>query len=179
MTYRSYGEYAARVSDESQMDAAPGVAGLVGHVSPKFRLPGMRDTDNVKVFLEEFEQYEKNFDSPNPRQALAEFHRDEPSRKSHARNACRGLTRRRAMVANNDWAVGQAGGSRDSLALLAGNGDFHHRRRRAERAGSRGCAANGGAGHQPLHQTRNRLIRHCTQLRRCCEQWNCCSGFHP
>ena len=73
LTYRSYGEYAQRVSDGSQMDGRPGSAALFGHVSPKFRMPGMRDTENVKVFIDEFDQYEKNYDSPDPNKRLPNY----------------------------------------------------------------------------------------------------------
>ena len=55
LTYRSYGEYATRASDGTTMEASPGVGGLLGHVSPKFKLPGMRDTENAAVFLAELD----------------------------------------------------------------------------------------------------------------------------
>ncbi len=41
LTYRSYGEYATRASTGTSMEASPGVGGLLGHVAPKFKLPGM------------------------------------------------------------------------------------------------------------------------------------------
>jgi YVTN family beta-propeller protein len=106
LTYRSYGEYAARVSDGAQMDAAPGVSGLVGHVSPKYRMAGMRDTDNLKVFLDEFEQYEKNFDSPDPANRLPNYIVMSMP-ENHTRGTAAGANTPMAMVANNDWAVGQ------------------------------------------------------------------------
>ena len=106
LTYRSYGEYASRVSDGSQMDARPGIAGLFGHVCPKFRLPGMRDTDNVKAFLEEFEQYEKNYDSPVADKRLPNYIVMSLG-ENHTRGATPGARTPSASVANNDWAVGQ------------------------------------------------------------------------
>ncbi|MBI3209772.1 MAG: SMP-30/gluconolactonase/LRE family protein [Candidatus Solibacter usitatus] len=106
LTYRSYGEYAQRVSDGSQMDAAPGVAGLVGHVSPKFRLPGMRDTDNVNVFLQELDAFEKNFDSKDPTKRLPNFSVMSLG-ENHTQGTRPGVFTPVAFVANNDWAVGQ------------------------------------------------------------------------
>ena len=55
------------------MDAAPGIAGLVGHVAPRAKLPGMRDTDNVKAFVEEFDKYEQNYDSTDPNKRLPNY----------------------------------------------------------------------------------------------------------
>ncbi len=106
LTYRSYGEYAQRVSDGSQMDARAGIAGLFGHVSPKFRLPDMRDTDNVKVFIAEFDEYEKNYDSPDPARRLPNYVVMSLG-ENHTRGATPGAYTPVAAVANNDWAVGQ------------------------------------------------------------------------
>ncbi len=106
LTYRSYGEYANRVSEGDQMDAAPGIGGLVGHVAPKFRLPGMRDTGNVKAFLDEFEVYERNFDSKDPHQRLPNYIVMSLG-ENHTRGATPGACTPAACVANNDWAVGQ------------------------------------------------------------------------
>lgn len=106
LTYRSYGEYASRVSEGGQMDARPGVFGLVGHVSPKFRLPGMRDTDNVKVFLEEFDEYERNFESTDPNKRLPNFIVMSLG-EDHTQGTRPGVPTPVAAVANNDWAIGQ------------------------------------------------------------------------
>jgi hypothetical protein len=106
LTYRSYGEYASRSSDGTTMDAAPGVGGLLNHVSPKFKLPGMRDTDNVRVFFEELGEYEKNFDSKNPNRRLPNFIVMSLPENHTAGTRPGGLTPR-AMVANADHAVGQ------------------------------------------------------------------------
>ena len=105
LTYRSYGEYADRVSDGQQMEARAGIGGLFGHVSPKFRLPGMRDTDNVRVFIEELAQYEKNFDSPDPNKRLPNYSVMSLP-ENHTRGATPGAHTPVAMVANNDVAVG-------------------------------------------------------------------------
>lgn len=105
LTYRSYGEYAERVSDGSQMQARAGIAGLVGHVAPKFRLPGMRDTDNVKVFIAEFDEYEKNFDQPDPQKRLPNFIVMSLG-EDHTQGTRPGVATPSAAVANNDWAVG-------------------------------------------------------------------------
>ncbi len=106
LTYRSYGEYATRASDGTTMDASPGVGGLLGHVSPKFKLPGMRDTDNVRVFFDELDQYEKNFSSADANKRLPNFVVMSLPEDHTAGTRPGGLTPK-AMVANADWAVGQ------------------------------------------------------------------------
>ena len=106
LTYRSYGEYATRGSDGTTMEASPGVGGLLGHVSPRFKLPGMRDTDNVKVFFEEFNQFEKAFDSSNPLDRLPNFTVMSLG-ENHTQGTRPGANTPVAAVANNDLAVGQ------------------------------------------------------------------------
>jgi YVTN family beta-propeller protein len=106
LTYRSYGEYATRASDGTTMDASPGVGGLLGHVSPKFKLPGMRDTENAAVFLKEFEEYEKNYDSTDPNKRLPNF-MVMSLPEDHTAGTTPGRNTPIAMVANNDYAVGQ------------------------------------------------------------------------
>ena len=106
LTYRSYGEYASRASDGTTMDAAPGVGGLLGHVSPKFKLPGMRDTDNVRVFFEEMDGFEKNFNSKEPNKRLPNFIVMSLP-EDHTAGTRPGSFTPRAMVANADHAVGQ------------------------------------------------------------------------
>ena len=106
LTYRSYGEYASRSSDGTTMDAAPGVGGLLNHVSPKFKLPGMRDTDNVNVFFGELDAYEKNFNSNDANKRLPNFVVMSLP-EDHTAGARPGGLTPKAMVANADWAVGQ------------------------------------------------------------------------
>lgn len=106
LTYRSYGEYARRSSDGTTMEAAGGMGALLGHVSPRFKLPGMRDTDNAKIFLEEFEQFEKNFDSPNPNDRLPNYTVMSLG-EDHTTGTRPGTFTPVAAVANNDWALGQ------------------------------------------------------------------------
>ncbi|GAB4399085.1 MAG: hypothetical protein OHK0048_11850 [Rhodoferax sp.] len=106
LTYRSYGEYASRASDGTTMEASPGVGGLVGHVAPRFKLPGMRDTDNVREFIREFDAYERNYDSPDPAKRLPNLIiMNLP--ENHTLGTRPGAYTPRAMVANADVAVGQ------------------------------------------------------------------------
>jgi YVTN family beta-propeller protein len=106
LTYRSYGEYATRASDGTTMEASPGVGGLLGHVSPKFKLPGMRDTDNADVFIREFDEYERNFDDPDPLKRLPNF-MVMSLPEDHTAGTTPGRFTPIAMVANNDYAVGR------------------------------------------------------------------------
>ena len=76
------------------------------HVSPRFKMPGMRDTDNVKVFFEELDEYERNFKSADPLKRLPNFVVMSLPEDHTAGTRPGGYTPR-AMVANADWAVGQ------------------------------------------------------------------------
>ncbi|HTB12447.1 MAG TPA: alkaline phosphatase family protein [Bryobacteraceae bacterium] len=106
LTYRSYGEYARRASDGKTMQAAKGVDGLWGHVSPQFRLGNMRDTENVDVFLKELAEYEQHFDDTNPAQRLPNFMVMSLG-EDHTRGTQPGAFTPVAMVANNDQAIGR------------------------------------------------------------------------
>ena len=105
LSYRSYGEYGKRVSDGKggfKMDAR--VPGLVGHFSPDYGLPvkvGVRprDTDNVGVFLKEYDAYVKAETMPRfIVMSLGEDHTDGTKPGFHTPQAC---------VASNDLALGQ------------------------------------------------------------------------
>ncbi len=106
LTYRSYGEYAARASTGTTMDAAPGAVGLVGHVAANYLGSRQRDTENVAVFLKEFKEYERNYDSPDPKQRFPNFVVMSMP-EDHTRGTAPGAFTPQAMVANNDYAIGQ------------------------------------------------------------------------
>ena len=89
------------------MDAAPGAGGLVGHVSANYLGGRQRDTENVAVFLKEFREYEKPLRQPGREQAAAELHRDEHAGRPHPAAPAPGAFTPQAMVANNDYAIGQ------------------------------------------------------------------------
>ncbi|HEV3036520.1 MAG TPA: alkaline phosphatase family protein, partial [Candidatus Angelobacter sp.] len=105
LTYRSYGEYAARASDGTTMEAAYGADALWGHLAKDYRASGARDTDNVKVFLREFEQYEKDFDNPNPDKRLPNYIVMSMP-ENHTNGTRPGSFTPVSMVASNDLAVG-------------------------------------------------------------------------
>ena len=106
LTYRSYGEYAARASTGTAMDAAPGSGGLVGHVSGDYLGSRQRDTDNVAVFLREFREYEKNYDSADANKRFPNFVIMSMP-EDHTKGTAPGAYTPQAMVANNDYAIGQ------------------------------------------------------------------------
>jgi YVTN family beta-propeller protein len=106
LTYRSYGEYALRVSTGTTMAAAPGSGALVGHVAPDYLGSRQRDTENVAIFLKEFKEYEKNYDSPDPNQRFPNFVIMSMP-EDHTRGTAPGAFTPQAMVANNDYAIGQ------------------------------------------------------------------------
>jgi YVTN family beta-propeller protein len=106
LTYRSYGEYAARASTGTTMDAAPGAAGLVGHVARDYLGSWQRDTANIAVFLREFKEYESNYDSADPNKRLPNF-TVMSMPEDHTKGTAPGAFTPQAMVANNDFAIGQ------------------------------------------------------------------------
>jgi YVTN family beta-propeller protein len=101
LTYRSYGEYGRRVSQEDGSFRVEGrVPGLVGHTCPNFGTgQDQRDTERVEVFLREFREYEKNGDLPRfIVMSLGEDHTNGTRPSSFTPEAC---------VASNDLALGR------------------------------------------------------------------------
>jgi YVTN family beta-propeller protein len=105
LSYRSYGEYGKRVSDGMGALKMEGrVPGLVGHVCPDFGVSKkkgvrIRDTENVEIFLAEYNQFVK--DKNMPRfivMSLGEDHTDGTRVGSYTPQAC---------VASNDLALGK------------------------------------------------------------------------
>ncbi len=106
LTYRSYGEYATRVSDGTMFDASPNAPSLAGHVAPNYKRMGARDTENAAEFIREFDQYEKNYDSTDANKRLPNFMVMALS-ENHTNGTRPGSYTPVAMVASNDLAVGQ------------------------------------------------------------------------
>jgi hypothetical protein len=104
LSYRSYGEYGARVSQPDGSFRMEGrVPGLVGHTSPEYGIvkagKTVRDTDRVDVFLREFAAYDK--DGSLPRfivMSLGENHTTGTTPGTYTPEAC---------VASNDLALGR------------------------------------------------------------------------
>jgi YVTN family beta-propeller protein len=105
LTYRSYGEYASRASDGTAMTAAPAALALYGHVAAGFKGVKMRDPDNAAVFIKEFDEYERNYDSKNPDKRLPNY-MVMSLPENHTRGTAPGQYTPVAMVASNDYAVG-------------------------------------------------------------------------
>lgn len=103
LTYRSYGEFAGRVSEGEVMEGR--VAGLRGHVSPNYLNWGARDTENAAVFIAEFNQYVANYDSDDPARRLPNYIvMGLP--EDHTKGTAAGEPTPRAAVASNDYALG-------------------------------------------------------------------------
>src|SRR5256885_2152693 len=105
LSYRNYGEYGGRISQPDgtfRMDGR--VPGLIGHVCPKYDLkiegkPRMRDTENVEVFLEEFNDFVAKGTLPRLMiLSLGENHTQGTTPGAHTPQAC---------VASNDLALGR------------------------------------------------------------------------
>jgi len=106
LTYRSYGEYASRASTGTTMEASPGAEGLVGHVAKDYGGFGQRDTQNVQVFLRDLKEAEANYDSTDAEKRLPNFVVMSMG-EDHTRGTAPGAYTPSAMVANNDYAIGE------------------------------------------------------------------------
>ena len=104
LTYRTYGEYAVRVSDGTTMEASPNFQSLAGHVAPGFK-KGVRDPESAAEFIREFDEYEKNYDNPDPNKRLPNF-MVMSLPENHTAGTRPGSFTPVAMVASNDVAVG-------------------------------------------------------------------------
>ena len=105
LTYRSYGEYATRVSDGTRFENSPNAPGLAGHVAPNYKRFGARDTENAAEIIKEFDEYEKNYDSKDPNKRLPNFMVMALS-ENHTNGTRPGSYTPVAMVASNDLGVG-------------------------------------------------------------------------
>lgn len=106
LTYRSYGEFTVRPSESNgSVEAAPGFGSLVGHVAPKFKLAGNRDTDNAAAFIEEFDEFERNYDSEDATKRLPHYSFMSLG-EDHTTGTRPGTPTPRAAVASNDLALG-------------------------------------------------------------------------
>ena len=105
ISYRSYGEYGGRVSQPDGTFRMEGrVPGLIGHVAPRFGLPGpdgkrSRDPARVDAFLEEFREFEKHGNLP--RFIVMSLGED------HTQGTTPGAPTPQACVASNDLALGR------------------------------------------------------------------------
>ncbi|HKB04653.1 MAG TPA: beta-propeller fold lactonase family protein, partial [Gemmataceae bacterium] len=105
LSYRSYGEYGKRVSDGTGGVKMEGrVPGLVGHICPDYGLPKKpgerpRDTDNVAIFLKEYDAFAKAGTMPRfIVMSLGEDHTSGTTVGAYTPQAC---------VASNDVALGR------------------------------------------------------------------------
>jgi YVTN family beta-propeller protein len=106
LTYRSYGEYASRASNGTTQNMAPGSSALVGHFAFDYLGSRQRDTTNIGVFLREFKEYENNYDSTDPDKRMPNF-TVMSMPEDHTKGTLPGAFTPQAMVANNDYAIGQ------------------------------------------------------------------------
>jgi hypothetical protein len=88
------------------MEAAPGADALFGHVSKAYKSNlAARDPENMKVFLKEFDEFEKNIDSPLADKRLPNYIVMSLP-ENHTKGTAPGAFTPQAMVASNDYAVG-------------------------------------------------------------------------
>jgi YVTN family beta-propeller protein len=105
LTYRSYGEFAQKKDGGIEMEARAGIFNLQGHVSKEYGGFGGRDIDNAAVFIREFEQFERNFDSTDPAKRLPNV-TIMALGEDHTRGTAPGAYTPSAAVASNDYAMG-------------------------------------------------------------------------
>ncbi len=108
LTYRSYGEFASRVSTQTSavMDARQGIYGLLGHVSSAYGGNTVRDGENADVFIREFDGYEANFDSTDVNKRLPNV-TVMSLPEDHTKGTSPGAYTPQASVASNDAALGR------------------------------------------------------------------------
>jgi YVTN family beta-propeller protein len=105
LSYRSYGEFGKHViSGDARPKMEASVPGLVGHICPdygvqKAKAARMRDTDNMDVFLREYDEYAKS--GAMPRFIIMSLGED------HTLGTTAGTFTPRACVASNDQALGR------------------------------------------------------------------------
>jgi YVTN family beta-propeller protein len=102
VTVRSYGEFVDHVkSDQGDVKAFASVPGLVGSVAPAFAGFDLSITDNARVdnWLNEFRDYERNANLPG----LSILHLG----NDHTYGTTPGMPTPRAMLADNDYALGR------------------------------------------------------------------------
>jgi len=105
LTYRSYGEFAWRQSESEDMAPYDSGSNLEGHVAPKYLSWGARDYENAAEFIKEFDEYEKNYDNPDPAKRLPNFI-VLALPEDHTRGTRPGEHTPRAAVASNDYGLG-------------------------------------------------------------------------
>ena len=103
LTYRSYGEFARRLSEGEPMTGlAPG---LVGHVAPNYLSWGARDTENAAEFIREFEGYVANYDHADQEKRLPNYV-VLALPEDHTKGGTPGQPTIQAAVASNDLGLG-------------------------------------------------------------------------
>lgn len=105
LSYRSYGEYGRRVSQpDGSVTMEAGAPGLVGHICPEYGVSKVkgakqRDTDNVEIFLKEYNEFAKS--DTMPRFIVMSLGED------HTTGTAVGTFTPQACVASNDLALGR------------------------------------------------------------------------
>jgi DNA-binding beta-propeller fold protein YncE len=99
VTFRSYGEFVFNGASPTDTMRA-GIEGLEGHVAPRYRGYDTRysDLDRYKAWLEEFDRYDR--EGGLPQLSIIRLPND------HTEGTCEGRPTPRAMVAENDLALG-------------------------------------------------------------------------
>ena len=107
LTYRNYGEYAARVSDgtATRMEGLPAMATLKGHVSPAYKNWDARDPENARTFIAELDGFDANYGSADPKKRLPNL-MVMGLPEDHTKGTQPGAFTPEAAVASNDQGLG-------------------------------------------------------------------------
>jgi YVTN family beta-propeller protein len=108
LTYRSYGENAARASTGTgdTMKEAPGAEGLRGHVAPDYPNGlAMRDSEKIQVFVRDLKAWDENYGSTDAEKRMPNYIVMSMP-EDHTEGTRTGAFTPRAMVADNDYAIG-------------------------------------------------------------------------
>ena len=151
VSVRSYGEFVQHTKlPNGDVVAVETVPGLKGVVAPSYAGWDLDITDAKRVdnWLQEFRQYEANGNLPQL--SIIRLPND------HTAGTRVGSPTPRAMIADNDVALGRVVEAISGQRLLEGLGDLRRRRRCAERTRSCGFTPIGAARREPVREARVR-----------------------
>jgi len=109
LTYHIYEEMttSAKIGDKWVATPAPHMDSIYGHYTPEFAGDlAVRDTEKVKIFLHDLDEWNKNYDSSDPGKRLPNL-TVMRMLEDHTAGTRPGWNTPVAMVADNDYAIGQ------------------------------------------------------------------------
>ena len=164
VSVRSYGEFVNRDEKTGLVEAS--VPGLKGRFSPDYPPYNVDIPDNTRVdaWLREFREFERTGDLP--RLSIIRLGND------HTAGTRPGARTPRAMIAENDDALGRLVETISHSRVLERVGHLRARGRRAERTGPRGRAPIACARRSAPSSSGGPSTARSTRRRPCCARWS-------